>query len=115
MAGQLVPRVQHQVQACVVIAFGRLDADEHIVEGGGGRFGRSRCGHFDETRRRRRSASGCRQRSMRSVVQLVWPPGYLCVNAGGLRKIENNIETGQRHFDHPRGMRAVKPLRWSVV
>lgn len=51
MSGQLVPRVQHQIQAAVVIALGRLDADEHIVQRGGGRLGRARGGLAGRCRR----------------------------------------------------------------
>lgn len=57
MSGQLVPCAQHQVQATVVIALGRLDADEHIVQRGGGRLGRARrglAGRRLRLRRRRR-------------------------------------------------------------
>lgn len=68
MSGQLMPRVQHQIQAAVMIALGRLDADEHIVQCGGGRLGRARCG-----RRRLDGEPVMLQLLLARVgVQLIW-------------------------------------------
>lgn len=44
MSGELMPRVQHQIETALVIAFGCLDADEHIVQCGGRRFRGARLG-----------------------------------------------------------------------